>query len=222
LRGGEGLAKDINQGDIAPDGRPTMTTRSHPKGSFELSFGDRRLLFHTQAGVFSQDGPDEGTMLLLNAVGPFLKPHMTVLDLGTGVGLVGVSVAGSLARGEVYMVDSDVRAVRLAQENVLLNRIENAHVKLGDITLDLPPRLRFDLVLSNPPTHSGKQVLTNFVDEAHGVLRPGGWLYLVVNRLLSVRDMMAATFGQVEQVERHKGFKVFRAQKPRKAATSDS
>jgi len=198
-----------------------MTTRSHPKGSFELSFGDRRLLFHTQAGVFSQDGPDEGTMLLLNAVGPFLKPHMTVLDLGTGVGLAGISVADALTRGEVYMVDADIRAVRLAQENVLLNRIENAHVLLGDITLDLPPRLRFDLVLSNPPTHSGKQVLTNFVDEAYDVLRPGGWLYLVINRLLSIRDLMAATFGQVEQVERHKGFIVFRAQKPRKAAPSD-
>lgn len=160
-------------------------------------------------------------MLLLNAVGPLLKPHMTVLDLGTGVGLVGVAVAGALTRGEVYMVDSDVRAVRLAQENVLLNRIENAHVLLGDITFDLPPRLRFDLVLSNPPTHSGKQVLSSFVDEAYGVLRPGGWLYLVINRLLSVRDLMAATFGQVEQVELHKGFIVFRAQKPRKAATFD-
>jgi len=186
-----------------------------------MSFGDRRFVFHTQAGVFSQDGPDEGTMLLLNAVGPFLKPYMTVLDLGTGVGLVGVSVGDSLTRGEVYMVDSDVRAIRLAQENVLLNGIENAHVLLGDVTLDLPPRLRFDLVLSNPPTHSGKQVLSNFVDEAYAVLRPGGWLYLVVNRLLSVRDLMAATFGQVEQVERHKGFMVFRAQKTRKAAPSD-
>jgi len=114
-----------------------------------------------------------------------------------------------------------VRAVRLAQENVLLNRVENARVLLGDITLDLPPRLRFDLVLSNPPTHSGKQVLTNFVDEANDVLRPGGWLYLVINRLLSVRDVMATTFGQVEQVERHKGFIVFRAQKPRKVAPSN-
>jgi 16S rRNA (guanine1207-N2)-methyltransferase len=145
---------------------------------------------------------------------PHIKPHHTILDLGTGVGLVGLSVAGLLARGEVWMVDSDVRATRLAEHNRILNQIENAHVLLGDITLDLPA-VRFDLVLSNPPTHSGKEVLTSFVAESLEVLRPGGWLYLVVNRLLSVRDVMETVFGGVEQVGRRKGFLILRSQKPR-------
>jgi 16S rRNA (guanine1207-N2)-methyltransferase len=184
--------------------------------SFELPVGDRRLTFRTQPGVFSQDGPDDGSLLLLDAVLPRVKPHNTVLDLGTGVGLLGLSVAGLLTRGEVWMVDSDIRAVRLAQQNIELNQIKNAHVVLGDITEDLPEHLRFDLVLSNPPTHSGKEVLARFVDESFRVLRPGGSLYLVVNRLLSVRDMMARTFGEAEQVQRHKGFIVLQAQKPRR------
>jgi 16S rRNA (guanine1207-N2)-methyltransferase len=180
-----------------------------------LTIASRRLTFRTQAGVFSQDGPDDGSMLLLETVLPQVKPHQTVLDLGSGVGLLGLSVASLLTRGEVWLADSDIRAVRLSEENIELNNIKNAHVVLSDITLDLPPT-RFDLVLSNPPTHSGKEVLASFIEESYSVLRPGGWLYLVVNRLLSIRDMMDGIFGSVEQVARRKGFIILRAQKQRR------
>jgi 16S rRNA (guanine1207-N2)-methyltransferase len=185
-------------------------------GSFQITIEERTLQFRTQAGVFSSDGPDEGSLLLLDTLLPAVKPHMAVLDLGAGVGLIGLSLAGLLTRGEVWLVDPDVRAVRLTEENIHLNGIANAHVVLGDITLDLPSKLRFDLVVSNPPTHSGKEVLASFVDESYHVLRPGGWIYVVVNRLLSIRTMMTDTFGDVEQVERRKGFVVLRAQKPRR------
>ncbi len=193
------------------------STHTRERGSFELEVGERTYRFLTQPGVFSQDGPDEGTLLLLDVVLPLIKPHMTVLDLGAGVGIVGISTAPILTRGEVWMVDSDVRAVRLAEENVQLNRVENVHVVLGDITLDLPPKLRFDLVVSNPPTHQGKDVLASFVSESHQVLRPGGSLYLVVNRLLSVRDVMAGAFGNAEHVERRKGFIVLKSTKERRS-----
>jgi 16S rRNA (guanine1207-N2)-methyltransferase len=189
--------------------------RSRETSAFELLMEGRTLRFETQAGVFSQHEPDEGTLVLLDAALPHVKAHQTVLDLGTGIGIIGVAVAGKLTRGEVWMVDSDVRAVRLAERNVARNGVTNARVVLGDITLDLPPKLRFDLVLSNPPTHSGKQVLTGFVDESHDVLRPSGSLWIVVNRLLSVKEIMAATFDNVEQVTRHHGFIVLRSEKRR-------
>jgi 16S rRNA (guanine1207-N2)-methyltransferase len=189
-----------------------------PDSSFTFDVGDRRLTFQTQPGVFSQDGLDPGTRLLVEVLLPRIKPHMTILDLGTGVGFIGVVLAALLTRGEVWMVDCDIRATRLAEANVQANGVSNAHVVLGDITRDLPARRRFHLVASNPPTHSGKEVLFSFVDESYHVLRPGGALYLVVNRLLSVGDMMERTFGAVEQVERHKGFVVFRAEKARRAA----
>lgn len=189
--------------------------RAQLRGSFILERGERRLSFQTQAGVFSQDGPDEGSLLLLESVLPEVKPHQTVLDLGCGVGLLGLTLAGQLSRGEVWLADSDLRAVRLTQANIDENRIDNAHAVLSDITLDLP-RLRVDMVVTNPPTHSGKEVLFSFVEESFNILRPGGWLYLVVNRLLSVRDMMTATFGNVDLVQRRHGFLIYRSQKVRR------
>jgi 16S rRNA (guanine1207-N2)-methyltransferase len=200
-----------------PNKRETAKRPVRAYGSFEVTVAGQALRFRTQPGVFSADGPDEGSLLLLDAVLPATKPHLVALDLGTGVGLIGLSLAGLLTRGKVWLVDTDVRAVRLAEDNIRLNKVTNAHVVLGDITLDLPPKLRFDLVVSNPPTHSGKEVLASFVDESYRVLRPGGSLYVVVNRLLSIRAMMEETFGVVDQVARRKGFVVFRAQKPRRA-----
>jgi 16S rRNA (guanine1207-N2)-methyltransferase len=186
------------------------------RGSFDFQLGGRRFSFTTQPGVFSQDGPDEGSVLLLEVLRERVKPHMTVVDLGTGIGLIGITLAPLLARGEIWMVDSDIRATRLAEENVRRNNIHNAHVILGDTTLDLPAKLRFDLVATNPPTHSGKDVLRAFVEESHHILRPGASLYLVVNRLLSVRDMLTEAFGNVEQVERKKGFLILHSHKERR------
>lgn len=184
-------------------------------GSFEIEVGGRRLRFRTQPGVFSQEGLDEGTALLLDVVTPLVKPHMTILDLGTGVGVLGIALATLATRGEVWMTDVDIRAVRLAEWNVEHNGIANAHVLLSDITLDLP-RVRANMVVSNPPTHSGKDVLHSFIDESYQVLKPGGSLYVVVNRLLSIRDMMQEVFGNVEQVERRHGFIIFAAKKERR------
>jgi 16S rRNA (guanine1207-N2)-methyltransferase len=218
---GEGQGS-MEPGIIVPVSRlsPTQSRtsgRPGPKyGRFEFTIADRALQFRTQPGVFSSDGPDEGSLLLVDAVLPVVRPHMVVVDLGTGVGLIGLSLAVLLTRGEMWMVDSDIRAARLAEENAQLNGVANTQVVLGDVTLDLPSSLRCDLVVSNPPTHSGKEVLGRFVDESYAVLRPGGRMYVVVNRLLSIRAMMSDRFGDVEQVARRKGFVVFAAQKQRR------
>lgn len=113
------------------------------------------------------------------------------------------------------MVDVDVRAVRSAARNVETNAISNAHVLLSDGTSDLAPRLRFDVVASNPPTHEGREVLEQLVTQSKKVLRPGGTMWLVVNRLLSVREIMVSELGNCVVVERKKGFVVLRSIKER-------
>jgi 16S rRNA (guanine1207-N2)-methyltransferase len=187
-------------------------------GEYRLSVAQREFRFLTQPGVFSDNAADDGTLLLLDSVIPEVKSHARVLDLGTGVGIIGTVLSTLVPRGEVWMVDVDIRAARLAERNLNHNAVENAHVVLGDITVDLPKSLRFDVVVSNPPTHDGKEVLQRFVDESYRILRPGGRMWVVVNRLFSIQSMMAATFGMVETVSRKRGFVVLMSQKPRRSA----
>ncbi|MGH2442806.1 MAG: class I SAM-dependent methyltransferase [Chloroflexota bacterium] len=183
--------------------------------SFEVSIADRRLIFRTQPGVFSHGAADQGTLLLLRVVQPEVRPHQRILDLGAGAGILGICLAADVPRGEVWLADSDIRAVRLTEENIGLNGLENARAFLSDITMDLPSG-KFDLVVSNPPTHSGKEVLEAFINEAFDALRPGGHAYLVVNRLLSAKHMLEGCFGNVETVAHHKGFMVLRSEKQRR------
>jgi 16S rRNA (guanine1207-N2)-methyltransferase len=142
-----------------------------------------------------------------------VSPTARVLDLGCGYGAVGIVAAKLATRGHAVLVDSDVRATRLAQRNLELNAVTNAEVVLGDGVHDLPPKSRFDVVATNPPTHSGREVLDDFVAGAYRVLKPRGQLYVVVNRLLSLRREVESVFGGAETVERSKGFVVIRAVK---------
>ena len=172
---------------------------------------DLDLRLRTQPGVFSDDAVDPGSALLTEAMR--VSPTARVLDLGCGYGVIGIVAAKLAPRGHVTLVDSDIRATRLAEHNLELNGITNAEVVLGDGVHDLPSKARFDVVVSNPPTHSGREVLDDFVAGAYHVLRPRGQLFLVVNRLLSLRREVARVFGNEAIVGRSKGFIVIRAVK---------
>jgi 16S rRNA (guanine1207-N2)-methyltransferase len=186
-----------------------------PSDRIALNLRGFDLQFETQAGVFSHRELDEGTRLLIDAMR--VSPTAKVLDLGCGWGAIGIVAAKLATKGHVTLVDSDIRATRLTERNLALNGVTNADVILGDGLLDLPPKSRFDIVASNPPTHSGREVLDEMVEGAYKVLRPRGQLYLVINRLLSLRKKVEDLFGPTETIARHKGFVVIRAVKVHKA-----
>jgi 16S rRNA (guanine1207-N2)-methyltransferase len=172
---------------------------------------DFDLRLTTQPGVFAHRALDLGTRLLIDAM--HVSPTARVLDIGCGYGAIGIVAAKLAPRGEVVLVDSDIRATRLTQRNIELNQVGNATVILGDGVHDLPPKSRFDVVVSNPPTHSGREVLDDMVAGAYKVLKARGQLYLVINRLLSLQREVEVVFGSSEVVARSKGFVVIRAQK---------
>jgi 16S rRNA (guanine1207-N2)-methyltransferase len=186
-----------------------------PRDTFAANLRGHDLRFTTQPGVFSYGEIDEGTRLLVGAMR--VSPTARVLDLGCGYGVIGIVAAKLASRGHVTLIDSDIRATRLTERNLEANGIENADVILGDGVRDLPPKSRFDVVVSNPPTHSGRDVLDEMVEGAYKVLRPRGQLYLVINRLLSLRKKVEEVFGNSETIGREKGFVVIRAVKVHKA-----
>ena len=178
------------------------------------------LRLATQPGVFAAHGIDAGTRLLVEAMR--VTPTARVLDLGCGYGVIGIVAAKLATRGHVVLVDSDIRATRLAARNLELNGVTSAEVVLGDGVHDLPAKMRFDVVASNPPTHSGREVLDDFVAGAYKVLRPRGRLYLVVNRLLSLRREVESVFGAAEIAARSGGYVVIQAVKQSRLQAEDA
>jgi len=81
-------------------------------------------------------------------------PRHRVLDLGTGVGVIPLWLAGYRAVRRVVGLELQPEVAALAGENVVLNNLEG-QVKIVTGDLRCPPREttgeRFDWVVSNPP-----------------------------------------------------------------------
>jgi release factor glutamine methyltransferase len=88
------------------------------------------------------------------------NPRPRVADLGTGSGIVAVTLALEHPGAEVWASDISAPALEVARRNVERYGLEGrVHLAQGDLFEPLPPQL-LDLVLSNPPyvgTESGPQ-----------------------------------------------------------------
>lgn len=135
--------------------------------------------FETKAGLFSKDKIDAGTRLLIEHMD--IQSADTVLDIGCGYGVIGIVAAELASKGKVYMVDVDIRAVKYAKTNAELNGIKNAKVLASD-GFDEVKHIKFDKIVSHPPTHVPKETIIEFIEGAKKSLKKTGKLYFVTEK----------------------------------------
>ena len=179
----------------------------------ETRLRGKTFAFVTDAGVFSKQGVDFGSRLLIETMA--IEPDDEVLDAGCGYGPIGLTAAWLAERGRAVLVDVNERAVELAKENARLNRITNVEVLQSDLFEKLDGK-RFTKILTNPPIRAGKQVVYRLFEQAFDHLRPGGELWVVIQNKQgapSALDKLESVYGDVEEMERDKGYRVFRARK---------
>ena len=74
----------------------------------------------------------------------------SVLDLGTGSGIIAVTIKAERPAAEVYATDVDPACIELAQVNAALHEVEIRFI-VSDWYAALASDRRFDLIVSNPP-----------------------------------------------------------------------
>lgn len=77
--------------------------------------------------------------------------NLRILDLGTGSGCIGLSLAQTFPSAQIYCLDIAASALQLAQKNAQKNSILNVTFLQSDLFVKLPKGLQFDLIVSNPP-----------------------------------------------------------------------
>lgn len=182
---------------------------THRPGECQTVYEGHTLTFETDAGVFSRDGIDKGTALLLHALPPLSGD---VLDMGCGWGAVGISVAKAYPAIRVTMVDINSRAVELSRKNAQRNTV-SVKVLESDGFAALGEE-KFSCILTNPPIRAGKQVIYDLFAKSAGHLLPGGSLYLVIRKQQGAPSALAylnTIFLKAQVVERGGGFWVIKA-----------
>lgn len=167
------------------------------------------------SGIFSPDGIDRGTAVLLAQVPP-PPPAGTFLDLGCGWGPIALTLARTAPEATVWAVDVNERALDLLRRNAFRLGVENVRVARPDA---VPPTERFDLIWSNPPIRIGKTALHELLSTWLPRLAAGGAAYLVVAKQLGGDSLQRWIVEQwpafsVERYATDKGFRVLRVGAP--------
>ena len=169
----------------------------------------------TAASVFSGDRLDKATNILLHEV-PNPPLQGNALDLGCGWGPIALSLALASPELEVWALDVNARALELTAENAARHNLERVRAVTAD---EIPDRVMFDVIWSNPPIRIGKQALDELMLTWNRRLSPGGVGWYVVGKNLgadSLQRRLVDALGDEFSVTRAStsgGFRVLRVER---------
>lgn len=169
------------------------------------------MRFKTDRGVFSKNGIDYGSRVLLENYQP--EGAKTLLDVGCGYGTLGLTLAKKFDLS-VTMVDVNSRALDLCRQNAIDNAVSNTEIELSNIYEAVSEK--YDAIISNPPIRAGKEVVHEILTGAFDYLNDGGHLTIVIQKKQgapSAQRKMEEVFGNCQLVARDKGYFILRSYK---------
>ncbi len=164
----------------------------------------KKFVFFTDNGVFSKDGLDFGSRLLLESI-PLGEVGGKVLDMGCGYGVFGI-VLNKVISCEVDMVDVNLRAMHLAEINSKENRCIGVNVFESNCYENI--NSKYSCIITNPPIRAGKKIVYDIVMNARDYLEKNGHLFLVIRKEQGAKSLIVdlEKLYTVEVLNKKKGF----------------
>lgn len=161
--------------------------------------------FLTDNGVFSKDGLDFGSRLLLEVI-PREEVGGKILDMGCGYGVLGIVLARMTSK-KVDMVDVNHRALHLSKRNAKLNGVSDL-VSIFESDCYSNVSGKYSTIVTNPPIRAGKKIVYDIVMNARNYLEDGGNLYLVIRKEQGAKSLIVdlEKVYTVKVLEKKKGF----------------
>ena len=192
------------------------------KGNKKLTLADwmeRQLIqlngqsieWRTFPGVFNKGQLDAGTSYLLSVLAEYpIKRTVQLADFACGTGVIARWLADRFPEAQIDSMDSDSWAIELAK----LNAPTVKH-RLVDRWIGMPRDCRYDLVISNPPVHIGKEsdytVLNALIKDAKSRLHYRGQILMVTLHHIPVQRLAEeAEYRIIEVVAHNNRYKVWR------------
>ena len=180
---------------------------SNVKSTFCVVKG-HKFTFLTDNGVFSKDGLDFGSRLLLESI-PLDEVGAKVLDMGCGSGTIGI-IINKLTNHDIDMVDVNLRAMHLARRNAKENGCSNINIFESNCYQNITSK--YNTIITNPPIRAGKKIVYEILMSAKKYLEQDGNLFLVIRKEQGAKSIISDLEKEynVEILEKKKGFFVLK------------
>ena len=184
----------------------------------EINIFGKTYYLYTDNGVFSKNGLDFGTRLLLETL-PIKKMKGSLLDIGCGYGPIGL-ILKKETKCSIDMVDVNLRALHLAK---LTAKEKNIDVNIFESDAYKSVKDQYDYIITNPPIRAGKKIVYEFLMGAYDFLKTDGELWFVMRKDQGVKSTLLDMENnyKVNVITRKKGFFIVCATKRLKNVDND-
>ena len=176
--------------------------------------------FCSAPGVFSANKVDTGTLVLLKRLE--IPKTGKILDLGCGIGVVGVVVGVLQSNLELHFIDINSRATELAKVNVKNYKLKKYSIFTGDYMEILEKNShQYDAIYFNPPIRLGKKVYYRHILHAIQYLSSNGYMQIVIKKKLGAESAYSYLQDSIEDsfemniLGKNSGYWVFEIRKAR-------
>jgi 16S rRNA G1207 methylase RsmC len=178
----------------------------------KIKLKDIEYELFTGSGVFSKNKLDFGSKLLIE--NSIIEKNWKIIDLGCGIGVIGISIKLIYPSVNILMTDINNRAVMLAKKNIKLNNLTGIKVKKSDLFENI--KKKYDSILINPPQTAGKSICFKMIKQSFNHLNKQGLLQLVARHNkggISLSNKMKQVFGNVKVRVKKSGYRVYVSKK---------
>lgn len=187
---------------------------SHDFHQYSFSLLGEEFSFISDSGVFCKDGLDDGSRLLLETIAKTDLGN-SILDMGCGIGPIGLLLAHFDKNRHITLVDVNRRALDCAKQNAAkLGLSSRVDIFESDVYSNI--NSSFSTIVTNPPIRAGKKVTYAMYAGAISHLNEGGQLILVIRKqqgASSCQEFLKTIFKEAEVVKSKKGYRILIAKK---------
>jgi ribosomal protein L11 methyltransferase len=128
-----------------------------------------QLVIDIDPGMAFGTGTHPTTALCMTMLQTYVKPGLSILDVGTGSGILLITAA-KLGATHLTGVDLDPEAIHIARQNLVRNAIPAKHYALLSGHLLTMVKATYDIVVANILA----EVILELLDHVGDALKPGG------------------------------------------------
>ncbi len=175
---------------------------------YKVKVLNTEFYMYTDNGVFNKKGLDFGTRVLLENID--INNKFSFLDMGCGCGPIGFYILLNKEDSVVDMIDVNNRAIKLTKMGLKKNHI-NAEVFNSDAYSKVLGK--YDMIITNPPIHVGKEKVYEIVRGAKDHLNKEGELWIVIRKDQGAKSLINdnSDIFDFEIINKIKGFWVIKS-----------